>query len=349
MFKVDIVADSINSFGQRLTSIQITKPRNILAEFNTHREFSRNSASSRAIPFNKMVEAVMSNPFVPMKWMQEHSGMQGTKFFTSGTGDLEDNWLRARDAAVIRATELSQRGLTKQMCNRLLEPFMYHTVLVSATEWENFFAQRVSPAAEIHMEAIATMMLNAMNFSEPKKLLPGEWHIPYYDKIMADMGETISNDMIKGVEAPRYVQEASRQAPSFDTTVGKLILVKIGTMMAARTSYTVPDKELSQWTPSAYCDKHDDLKDKKHWSPFEHCAQCPYEEEYYSQYRGEVSFNGIEVKGKKYIRIIKDIPIDDPNVFGWWGNFHGFKQYRKMFWNERSGDKRLLKKTYSLN
>ena len=146
-----IVADSISPQGDRLTSLLITFPRILLSEINTHRMLSKNTSSSRAIPFLKMVEAVQNNPFIPFAWQKHHSGMQGNEYHTGegNVGDInykaraERNWLRARDFAVEQAKHLYEDSLvTKQLCNRLLEPFMYHIVLVTATEWENFFELR---------------------------------------------------------------------------------------------------------------------------------------------------------------------------------------------------------------
>ena len=172
MIKAEIIADSVNQFGNRLTTFIVVFPRIVLAEFNTHRMLSRNSASSRAIPFDKMLKMVQENPFIPIKWMKDHSGMQGNEFMEHGVHDIADCWLRARDEAIEHAKELSQRGLTKQVCNRLLEPFMWHTVIVTASEWENFFALRAHPAAEIHIQDLAHKMLDAYNTSTPKQLTP---------------------------------------------------------------------------------------------------------------------------------------------------------------------------------
>jgi hypothetical protein len=149
MIKSEIIADSINPHGNRITTFICDFPRIILAEVNTHRAFSRNSASSRAIPFNKMVEKVKEQPFIPMAWQKDHKGMQGTEYF--GGRDVkwcEENWLEARDYAVKQATTLSTGHIegnsyvTKQLCNRLLEPFMYHRAIITATEYENFFTLR---------------------------------------------------------------------------------------------------------------------------------------------------------------------------------------------------------------
>ena len=143
MIKAEVIADSKNEFGDRVTTMLVTMPRRILAEFNTHRMFSRNSASSRAIPFEKMVESVKTNPFIPMAWMRNHKGMQGTEYLSKR--DVEgcrSAYLVARDMAVRQAEHMFERGLTKQECNRLLEPYMWHTCIVTSTEWENFFALR---------------------------------------------------------------------------------------------------------------------------------------------------------------------------------------------------------------
>ena len=143
LISAEIIADSLNQFGQRLTTFKLIFPRIILAEFNTHRMFNRNSASSRAIPFEKMVKMVKEQPFIPIAWQKDHKGMQGTEYHIDNDVILNDNqWLEARDNAIFIAKNLHKAGVTKQLCNRLLEPFMYHTVLVTATEWENFFELR---------------------------------------------------------------------------------------------------------------------------------------------------------------------------------------------------------------
>jgi thymidylate synthase ThyX len=226
-----IVADSINPQGDRITTMLVTFPRFILAELNTHRMFSRNSASSRAIPFEKMVKMVQEDPFIPIAWQKDHKGMQGTEYFTSDI-DIEANeikWNAAKERAIKTTISLHDLGVTKQLCNRLLEPFMWHTVIVTATEWENFFKLRCpqyviegingnhpfrskkdvykrmssnenfmlklndftdldwlsfnKSQAEIHIQALAEAMWDAMNESTPKQLKSGEYHIPMIEVI----------------------------------------------------------------------------------------------------------------------------------------------------------------------
>ena len=147
-----IVADSISPQGHRITSFILTYPRFINSELMTHRVFSRNSASSRAIPFEKMVKMVQEYPFIPIAWQKHHSGMQGTEYFTESEAYWNnDKWLKARDNAVKIATLLTNDKVTKQLANRLLEPFMWHTTLCTFTESENFFNLRL-PIYEIDLD-----------------------------------------------------------------------------------------------------------------------------------------------------------------------------------------------------
>lgn len=239
-----IIADSVNTQGDRITTYILTFPRFILAELNTHRMFSRNSASSRAIPFEKMVKAVEEDPFIPIAWQKGHKGMQGNEYWGKEDWVVDQpnvsqinvhncaigNWLQARDNAVSLAKQLNSKNITKQLCNRLLEPYMWHTCLLTATEFENFFKQRcpqyiinwypphypeaLEPTegtfkskkdallhtggqcegwsdeqwqnvnigqAEIHMQALAEAMWDAMNESSPRLLQPGEYHVPFFE------------------------------------------------------------------------------------------------------------------------------------------------------------------------
>lgn len=145
----EIIADSISPQGHRITSFILTYPRFIHSELMTHRMFSRNSASSRAIPFEKMVQMVEEDPFIPIAWQKDHSGMQGTEYFTDPVkiDDCVGTWLLARNKATREAKYLNNlHGVTKQLCNRLLEPFMWHTTLVTTSVTNesllNFFELR---------------------------------------------------------------------------------------------------------------------------------------------------------------------------------------------------------------
>ena len=176
-----ILADSKSIRGERLTTFLLTFPRIILAEFNTHRMFSRNSASSRAIPFAKMVESVETNPFIPIAWQKDHKGMQGTEYLTHPLEikEAEQMWKKSLDCALTSAKDVYRAEVTKQLCNRILEPYMWHTVICTATEYDNFFKLRDHEAAEIHIQELAKRMKEAMSKSTPKVLKVGEWHIPF--------------------------------------------------------------------------------------------------------------------------------------------------------------------------
>lgn len=248
MFNAKIIADNKNEFGNRITTFVITFPRIILAEFNTHRMLSRNSASSRAIPFEKMLKSVEENPFIPIRWMKDHRGMQGSEYFENEheCEYLKAEWLNARDNQIESAIQLNKRGVTKQFINRLLEPFMWHTCIVTATEWENFFALRAHPAAEIHMQEIAYMMLDEYNKSQPRLLKQSEWHIPFENEIN-----------------------------EHDLNLTNETKIKISTAMCARVSYTIVGEEKKQNDFVRDIELHDKLLSMGHMSPFEHCAQVP--------------------------------------------------------------------------
>lgn len=317
MITAEIIADSKNQFGQRITTYILVFPRIILAEFNTHRMFSRNSASSRAIPFKKMVESVTTNPFIPSRWMKDHSGMQGSEFMDERESEVAKSaWLVARNRMVEQATYLSARGVTKQFCNRLLESFLWHTVIVTASEWENFFSLRAHPAAEIHMQELAQKMLDAYNASTPKILEPGDWHIPFGDKM----------------DEERLIQTYNHSLPfgpmenlDKETSGRNTVALKVATARCARVSYMNFEGKDDY---VADCDLHDRLSSMGHWSPFEHCARAMTESEMQQfVHTQEISTNPSGVE------------------FGWSGNFRGFIQYRKFFQNENKRDNRVKQDT----
>lgn len=183
MIRAEVIADSISPAGHRVTTVTATFPRQILAEINTHRSHARNSASSRAVPVRKMLEQVQTDPFIPLKWQTAQPGMQGGDELPPEQADhAKQTWLIARDHAVLAARILLDvHGLHKTMPNRLLEPFAWHTAILTATGdgWANFFLQRCSPLAEIHMQATADAIRTACDASDPAKLEVGEWHLPY--------------------------------------------------------------------------------------------------------------------------------------------------------------------------
>jgi len=361
-----IVADSKNQQGDRITSVLVTFPRIILAELNTHRMLSKNSASSRAIPFNKMVEAVQNNPFIPIAWQKDHKGMQGTEYWTDddtvtvGEGDEYERytkiysatehfiteWLEARDLAIAQSYELNRLGVTKQLCNRLLEPFMWHTVIVTATEWENFFKLRC-PQYVIEgingnhpfrskkdvykrMSSNENFMLKLNDFTDLDWLSFNKSQAEIHIQVLAEAMWDAMNESI-----PKTLQSGQWHIPFEDKirdqihvggdglTLEQLqdedLVVKISTAMCARTSYTIvgDEKEFSYEKQIAL---HDRMANAVpfHASPFEHCARAMSNYEYQSFVKGYT------------------LPIDDETNYrntlceGWCRNYKGFIQYREL-------------------
>ena len=157
--------------------------RFVLAEFNTHRAFSRNSASSRAIPVRKQISRVETETAFPVSWPREQPGMQGGDELDDGLGAAANAvWRNAMQDALEHAAALAEIGVHKSVVNRLLEPFMWHTVIVSSTAWENFFGLRCNSLAQPEIRVAAERMRRAFENSEPSRLEPGEWHLPYVDE-----------------------------------------------------------------------------------------------------------------------------------------------------------------------
>jgi thymidylate synthase ThyX len=269
-FDAKVLADSVSPAGHRLTTLEATFPRFVLAEFNTHRVFSRNSASSRAIPIAKQLRRVLDDPYVPIEFGANQPGMQaGPALDGKKREAAEAEWLRARDNAVRHvlglvtdpdeaggdllaalerveeATKTKERpeawlNVHKQVANRLLEPFMWHTVIVTATEWENFFNLRCHPDAQPEIRLVAERMRDATLASRPEELGEGDWHLPLVRP------------------------EDREQAGSIED------LVKISAGRCARVSYLT---HAGVRDLAADIQLHDRLLESGHMSPLEHPAR----------------------------------------------------------------------------
>lgn len=161
--------------GSRIITMQLRYPRIVHTHLLTHRAFSRNSASSRAIPIDNYIESVMEDMAHPVHWGKNQKGMQAKD--EEIVGGLEI-WTEARDAAVDFAKRLQALGAHKQVANRLLEPFVHIDVVVTATEWDNFFEQRLSEATDPTMQTVAHYMANAVAGSRP---VERSAHLPYVE------------------------------------------------------------------------------------------------------------------------------------------------------------------------
>jgi thymidylate synthase ThyX len=178
MISAKIICDSISSNGIRMTTMEIEYPRFILAELNTHRMLSKNSASSRAIPVNAMHKTLNATP---VYWGKNQPGMQAAEELNNADkGMALYVWSQAKDMAVKFATVLAtELGVHKQIANRVTEPWMMMKTVISGTEWANFFHLRNHKDAQPEIRELAKRMHEAMVSSNPTILLPGEWHLPY--------------------------------------------------------------------------------------------------------------------------------------------------------------------------
>jgi thymidylate synthase ThyX len=282
-FEIDatVLADSVSPAGHRLTTLEVTFPRFVLAEFNTHRVFSRNSASSRAIPIVKQLRRVLEHPFVPLEFGSNQPGMQAGPALAGEAKDAaEREWLAARDDAVRRVLGLvaepeggtaeadlparldeieqtikakaqpeSWLNVHKQVANRLLEPFMWHTVIVTATEWENFFNLRCHPDAQPEIRRAAEEMRAAIEHSEPAELGEDEWHLPLVRP--EDREEVDSAEQLVRISAGRcarvsYLTHAGRRDLSADVELCERLLTSGHMSPLEHPARPLSEEELSE-------------------------------------------------------------------------------------------------------
>lgn len=262
-----IIADSVSPgpWPIRLATLQLRYPKIIHGEAKTHRlmyvgdaaydlleevglmndpALSRNASSSRAIPVERLIQDVIDDPYVPLHWGKNRAGMQASEelddkelIYTGTDGKpvsertaAKQIWLRSRDLAVKQAQSLSKLGAHKQIVNRLIEPFCHINVVVTATEWANFFALRRHADAQPEIHALADAIYDAMQASTPTPLKPGEWHLPYVDKDPAGGDMTALLQMVgEGIRGPDDDQWINNS------------LIKLSVARCARVSYLTHD------------------------------------------------------------------------------------------------------------
>lgn len=178
--EVQIIADSINDSGNRLTTFQLRYWRPIHSELMTHRVFSRNAGSSRARPSKRIIDQVRNDPWGPLHWGANQKGMQAEELLkASERVQAERTWMEAAHYAADSAQLLLEANAHKQIVNRILEPFTYIDVVVTATEYNNWFVLRDHPDAQPEIQDLARRMKQALDSHTPVQLKPGEWHLPY--------------------------------------------------------------------------------------------------------------------------------------------------------------------------
>lgn len=188
--KATVIAHSISPEGIGLITFELEYPRFIHSEFMTHRMLSKNSASSRAIPIKAMHEHIMKYPQMPVHWGKNQPGMSAKEEVDPLTKEgAKGVWMAAINSAISHAKVLSDMGLHKQVANRVTEFAMQMKVVVSGTEWANFFHLRHHEDADPTIRDLAETMLKAVSFSDAVLLQPGDWHLPYVDTILPGFGD----------------------------------------------------------------------------------------------------------------------------------------------------------------
>lgn len=260
-FRVKKLLDSVTSSGIRGTSFELRFPRMVHSELMTHRLFSRNASSSRAIPVERLIQDVIDDPAMPFKWGRNQPGMQagedwdapisieypvigyhevdspswgtytesyvdeGPRFHTP-----EEAWLFARDQAVLVARSFANAEYHKQVVNRLLEPFAHINVIVTSTDFNNFFALRYHKDADPTIAELARLMWEEYNSSDPVPLLGNNWHLPY---IRCEDWERVNQLNLR--DYPNVMRR------NLVDTIQQELLIRISVARCARVSYKTHD------------------------------------------------------------------------------------------------------------
>lgn len=216
---VKIIKDSISRDGIRLTTFHLRYWRSIHAELMTHRDFSRNARSSRAVPSR----VLLTEPIFTPEFGWNQGGMQAKD--EQVPVEIQQRWAREwqglADACRKQVEKWQQEGMHKQWANRPLEWFGWIDVLVSSTYWDNFFALRISEYAQPEFDALAREMNNALAQSVPCLLDYGEWHLPY---VSQEEKATHSTDMqlvLSTARCARLSYEPFDGNPNIDAEIAR--------------------------------------------------------------------------------------------------------------------------------
>lgn len=313
-YEVELVADSTNESGDnRISTFVLTYPRFIHAELMTHRMFSRNAMSSRAVPVNKMIDHINERPAKPVHWGKNQPGMQANEehdvdvkidlsWLMDGmdyTLPRNEAWEEAKNFAVTVAKGFHEAGYHKQIVNRILEPFQMMRTVVTATEFDNWYWLRDHSDAQPEIKLLADMMLQIQNDSEPRVLHNSEWHVPFYSN-----GVWSAHYADDGIEYDRH-------------SVTLADAIKISASCAAQASFRKADETIEKAR-----NIYERLVEAEpiHASPFEHQAK-PMQNPKYPVQKWE---NGVtHVDGKRNF---------------WSANFRGWIQNRQLINNNASWD-----------
>jgi hypothetical protein len=269
-----VIADSINSSGNRLTTLELVYPRFILAEVNTHRMLSKNSASSRAIPIARMMELIDESPAEPVFWGANKPGMSATEELQQPKlMNAQILWSNAKDMALEFVSMMDELGLHKQIANRISEPWQMMKSVVSGTEWTNMLWLRNHDAAQPEFHELARCVAEAFEKAVPQFLSPGQWHLPYVkSELQGQFVQVFENDLTledaQKVSASCCAQVSYRR---LDDSVGKALDIYnklVGMDRAHASPFEHLGTPMTVPTPFAPYERgvtHKDIKNKM-WS-----------------------------------------------------------------------------------
>lgn len=320
MISAKVIARSKSSVtGKEIVTFEIIFPRFILAELNTHRILSKNSASSRAIPVEKVIEAVRNNPAMPVHWSKNQPGMSAREELTGDDlARCQNAWLDAATVAANIAEYMSDAGAHKQVANRILEPFTWMKTVITGTDWDNFFHLRKHPDADPNINALAEVMWQALQESETFELHPGEWHLPYVHTVRNHSGQIEYWDFKGAIKLS--LEDA----------------LKVSSSCCAQTSFRTSDDSLDKAIRV-----YDRLVESKpvHASPFEHQASPmqPFSETD-DDWQVLINDPGFPLSWEE------GITHSDRKGQLWSGNYMGFIQHRQLIpdnacWNYKEQNK----------
>jgi thymidylate synthase ThyX len=302
----NVILDSRNPFGQRLTTLKVTAHRFILAEINTHRALTRNYRSSRAVPFAKLL-AEANDPAMPVAYMKNRPGMVSYEKMTDAEAVVAQlRWCDAAEAAVDHAKHLAETDIHKSVVNRILEPYLFVHGVISATEWNNFYTLRLAPDAQPEFQALALAMRRAMDASEPRILSVDQWHLPYVDDYLD--AERLDKHLY-GTGNHFY---GAKECEQIRSAMRKLSVARV-----ARVSIKPHDGSNIDVAKDILL--HDRLLTDHHMSPFEHVAMAD-ETCWQTSDQTVLTNTGPETQS------IRELVGRYQRQ---WGNFRGFVQYRK--------------------
>ena len=265
-FSAKIILDSMSPEGKRITTISAVYPRFVHSELMTHRQFSRNAMSSRAVPIKKMIEQVRTNPAAPIHWGSNRPGMSaGDELIGLDLEKAKDYWFSVASTAANYAEAMANLGLHKQIVNRVLEPFQWMHTIITSTEWDNFFDLRLAlledgktPVADPNMHELAKHMSDAIDASTP---VVRERHLPY-----------VSEEEI--------------------TQIGSVLnACSISAARCARVSYLNHDGSFPNIEKDL--DLAHNLQNSRHASPFEHIAFAAERESRSRNFMGWTQFRAV--------------------------------------------------------